>query len=102
MYQLCVTLGILIVVALAHNWKSFSLNQLQVYAFGDGAQSKIEGVGTIVIDGLPLLNYMLFVADLKENLIKVGQLCDDDLMVMFKKHSCKVLKHDGNCVFAWC
>lgn len=61
-------------------------------ASGMGAKSKIEGVCTIMIDELPILNDVVFVADLKSNLINVGKLCDDNLMVMFTKNSCKVLK----------
>lgn len=45
--------------------------------FGDGAQSKIEGVSTIMIDGLLVLKNVLFVVDFKANLISVGQLCND-------------------------
>lgn len=52
----------------------------------------------IMVDGLPVLNNVLFVADLKANVIFVGQLCDNDLMVMYTKSTCKVLKNYGNCI----
>lgn len=64
--------------------------------FGDDGQSKIEGAGTIVINWLPIFNNVLFVGNLKVNLISVGQLCDDKLMVMVTKNT--VRYWNGSCV----
>lgn len=52
----------------------------------------------IVLDGLIILNDVLFIVDLKTNLISVGQFYDDELIVMFTKSTCKLLKNDGSCV----
>lgn len=48
----------------------------------DGVQSKIVVVDMIVIDGIPILNDILFVFDLGTNLIRVGQHCDDEFIVI--------------------
>lgn len=40
--------------------------------FGDGAQSKIDRIGTIKIKGSPVLENVPLVIDLKANLISVG------------------------------
>lgn len=46
----------------------------------------------------PILNYVLFVANLNANLFSVSQFYDDNLMVMLTKNSFQVLKNDGNTV----
>lgn len=59
--------------------------------------SRIAEVVTIEINGLPMLKNVFYV-NLKANLISVGQLCDNELMVMFTKGACKVMKSDSSCV----
>ena len=56
--------------------------------FGDGVKGKILGVGTLNVDGLPPLDKVLYVQDLKANLISVSQLYDAELYVHFNKTSC--------------
>lgn len=41
-------------------------------------------------DGKPKLNYVLYVAGLKANLLSISQLCDKELNVNFTKQICTV------------
>ena len=49
--------------------------------FGDGERSHVVGKGTLKVNGLPSLNNVLHVKGLKENLINISQLCDQNLYV---------------------
>lgn len=51
----------------------------------------MEGIGAY-------FENLLFVVDLKANLITVGQLYDDEHMVLFIKSTCRILKNDVSCV----
>lgn len=62
-----------------------------IVTFGDGVQNIIEWVGTIEINGSPILKIGLYVVNLKSNLVSVGQLCDDNLIVMYMKGACKLM-----------
>ena len=64
--------------------------------FGDGVKGKILGVGTLNVDGLPPLGKVLYVQDLKANLISVSQLCDAELYVHFNKTTCNVTNASNN------
>lgn len=77
------------------NFKSHAWGMV---TFRDGTQSRIEGMGTIEINGFPMLKIVLFIIDLKANLISIGQFPDEELMVMYTKSKCKVTKNDGSCV----
>lgn len=44
---------------------NFESHAGRLVTFGDSVQNKIEGIGTIVINGLPVLNNVLFIVDLK-------------------------------------
>lgn len=70
----------------------------RLVTFKDGSKSKSKGVGVIVINELFILNDVLFVVDLKANLIGAGRLCDDELMEMYTKSTCKVMKNGDSCV----
>ena len=67
--------------------------------FGDGVKSKIIGKGTISTPGIPKLENVMYVENLKSNLLSVGQICDsDDLNVLFTKKDCIVLNKHWSCI----
>jgi hypothetical protein len=47
--------------------------------FGDGAKGEIKGIVKLVNSGLPKLEDVLLVKELKANLISISQLCDQGL-----------------------
>ena len=66
--------------------------------FGDGNKGKILGKGTVNIPGFSSLNDVLFVGGLKENLLSIGQFCDNSHEVHFSREHCTILNADGECV----
>lgn len=47
---------------------------------------------------MPRLTNVLYVKRMKENLISMSELCDDDLHLHFDKRRCDVLKEDEECI----
>ena len=62
--------------------------------FGDGSHSQVLGKGMIEIPGLPLLTDVLYIKGLKENLLSITQICDEDFLVQFSKKGCVILNED--------
>ncbi|KAM6577161.1 hypothetical protein CsatB_028998 [Cannabis sativa] len=58
--------------------------------FWDGNKGQIAGRGDVNVNGAAQLTNVLYVRGLKENLISIGQLCDDNLSVSFTKTQCLV------------
>ena len=67
--------------------------------FGDGVKGRVLGKGTLDVEGLSRLKSVLHVEGLKENLISISQLCDQNLLVKFIKNTCKVLNDSQECVW---
>ena len=63
--------------------------------FGDGSHSQVLGKGTIDIPGLPLLTNVLYIKGLKENLLSITQICDEDFLVQFSKKGGLILNEEG-------
>ena len=63
--------------------------------FGDGSHAQVLGKGTIEILGLPLLKDILYIKGLKENLLSITQICDDDFLVQFSKKGCIIINEEG-------
>jgi hypothetical protein len=62
--------------------------------FGDGSQAKVIGNGQINIPGIEVSQKALYVERLKENLLSINQLCDDDVVVQFSKKECKIFDNN--------
>ena len=67
--------------------------------FGDGSHAQVLGKGTIEISRLPLLKDVLYIKGLKENLLSITQICDEDFLVQFSKKGCIIINEEGIQVF---
>ena len=63
--------------------------------FGDGSHAQVLGKGTVEIPRLPLLKDVLYIKGLKENLLSITQICDEDFLVQFSKKGCVIIAEDG-------
>lgn len=63
----------------------YVLGREGIGAFGDGNAAKIIGKGVVEILGVPTLKDVLFVDDLKHNLLSISQICDLGYDVGFTK-----------------
>ncbi|GKD00256.1 retrovirus-related pol polyprotein from transposon TNT 1-94, partial [Tanacetum coccineum] len=72
------------------SWKKF----IGTVRFGNDHFSAIMGYGDYVI-GDSVISRVYYVEGLGHNLFSVGQFCDSDLKVAFKKHTCFVRDLDG-------
>ena len=59
--------------------------------FSDGSKSQIKGKGIISLPGLPDIANVLYVEGLRVNLLSIGQIYDQDFMVLFLKGKCLVM-----------
>lgn len=57
--------------------------------FDDGSSIKIVGKGTIDAPRIPKLRYVLYVEDLKQNLLSISQICDG-YAFNFSKDYCEI------------
>ena len=62
--------------------------------FGDGSHAQVLGKGIVKI-GLPLLKDVLYIKALKENLLSITQICDEDFLVQFLKKRCVSIDEEG-------
>ncbi|GJZ40812.1 integrase, catalytic region, zinc finger, CCHC-type containing protein [Tanacetum coccineum] len=82
------------------NWGSIILNspflsyRSSFVRFGNDHFGAIMGYGDYVI-GNSVISRLYYMEGLEHNLFFVGQFCDLDLEVAFKKHSCYVRNEDG-------
>ncbi|GKB80935.1 retrovirus-related pol polyprotein from transposon TNT 1-94 [Tanacetum coccineum] len=67
---------------------------IRTVRFGNGHFGAIMGYGDYVI-GDSVISRVYYVEGLGHNLFSVGQFCDSDLEVAFRKHSCYVRDTDG-------
>ncbi|XP_073276448.1 uncharacterized protein [Primulina huaijiensis] len=68
--------------------------------YGGGAKGKIIGKRILNVEGLPKLHNVLHVEELNSNLISISQLCDDNLLVKFDKHTYEVFDESNICIMA--
>ena len=62
--------------------------------FGDGSHAQVLGKGTVEILGLPLLKDVLYIKGLKENLLSVTHICDEDFLIQFSKKGCIIIDEE--------
>nr|GEZ57135.1 retrovirus-related Pol polyprotein from transposon TNT 1-94 [Tanacetum cinerariifolium] len=67
---------------------------IETVRFGNGHFGVIMGYGDYVV-GESIISRVYYVEGLGHNLFSVGQFCDFDLEVAFRKHSCCVRDTDG-------
>ena len=63
--------------------------------FGDGSHAQVLDKGTVEIPGLPLLKDVLYIKGLKENLLSITQICDEDFLVQLSKKGCVIINKEG-------
>jgi hypothetical protein len=63
--------------------------------YGDGSKSKVIGQGIVEIPGAPTPQEVLYVEGLKENLLRISQFCDLDLVVQFSMKECNIFDSQG-------
>ncbi|KAK8310269.1 hypothetical protein V6Z12_D02G175800 [Gossypium hirsutum] len=59
--------------------------------FGDNSKGQIGGIGSIGKNSSIFIENVLYVNDLKYNLLSIGQLYDKGLNVIFYSNGCKVI-----------
>ena len=67
--------------------------------FGGMVKGKITIVGKIGIPTQAFIHKILYVKDLKYNLLSISQLCDMNYIVSFNKDQCIVKTKDGKSFF---
>ncbi|GJV06701.1 retrovirus-related pol polyprotein from transposon TNT 1-94 [Tanacetum coccineum] len=74
--------------------KNFVKKFIETIRFGNDHFGAIKGYGDYVI-GDSVISRVYYVEGIGHNLFSVGQFCDSDLEVTFRKHSCYVRDTDG-------
>ncbi|GJT60798.1 retrovirus-related pol polyprotein from transposon TNT 1-94 [Tanacetum coccineum] len=74
--------------------RNFMKKFIRIVRFGNNHFGVIMGYGYYVI-GDSVISRVYYVEGLGHNLFSVGQFCDSDLEVAFRKHSCYVRDTDG-------
>ncbi|GKA84790.1 retrovirus-related pol polyprotein from transposon TNT 1-94 [Tanacetum coccineum] len=74
--------------------KNFIKKFIGTVRFGNDHFGAIMGYGDYVI-GDSVISWVYYVKGLRQNLFSVGQFCNSDLEVAFRKHSCYVRDVDG-------
>ena len=69
-----------------------------VVTFGDGSLARVKGKGSVVIPSYPKLDGVLYVKELKANLLSFSQMCDKDYKVNFHKDLCEVVNKEEKVV----
>ena len=76
-------------------FKSLKEKVSDYVTFGDGSHAQVLGKGTIELSGLPLLKDVFYIKGLKENLLSITQICDEDFLVQFSKKGCVIIDEEG-------
>ena len=69
-----------------------------VVTFRDGNLAKVRGKGSIAIPGCPKLDKVLYVEELKINLLSISQIYDKDHKMNFNQDLCEVVNKEGKVV----
>jgi hypothetical protein len=84
---------------MTENKKWFSsltpLSHKEYVTFGDNKKGKVLGTSVIKVNDCFILNDVALVDRLRYNLLSVSQLCDADLVVLFRKSDLHVLDSSG-------
>ena len=67
------------------------LSHKEYVTFGDDKKGKVLGTGVIKVNDCFTLNDVALMDRLRYNLLSVSQLCDADLIVLFRKSNSLVL-----------
>ena len=73
---------------------SLNLNDGGKVTPGDNTTCRVLGSGTIKLSRFITLEKVLYVDNLKHNLLSVSQLCDKGLSVCFSANKCILSLHD--------
>ncbi|MGV7988869.1 hypothetical protein PJP10_31340, partial [Mycobacterium kansasii] len=68
--------------------------------FGDGSNCKIICQGTVQLFNLPMFKNVLYVEDLKHNLLSISQICDNNHSVRFSNQCYEILNNKGFVILA--
>ncbi|GJZ65837.1 retrovirus-related pol polyprotein from transposon TNT 1-94 [Tanacetum coccineum] len=79
---------------LVYGLRNFMEKFIRTVRFGNNHVGAIIGYGDYMI-GDSVISRVYYVEGLGHNLFSVGQFCDSDLEVAFRKHSCFVRNMDG-------
>jgi hypothetical protein len=71
------------------------LSHKEYVTFGDDKKGKVLDTGVIKVNDCFTLNDVALVDRLRYNLISISQLCDVDLIVLFRKSDSYVLDSSG-------
>ena len=77
-------------------FSSLTLKSKGHVTYGDNNKGKILGVGKIGMPPSITIDNVLYVEDLKHNLLSISQLCDKGLKINFNKDTCIVLLKTKN------
>lgn len=66
--------------------------------FGDGGKASILGKGIVEFPGFLSFEDVLYVIELKVNLLSISQICDANFEVKFVKNKCVVLNSNGDII----
>ena len=69
---------------------------------GNGAYLAVKGKGTVAIEGhigLKLISNVLYVLEINQNLLSVGQLLEKGYKVLFEDNQCMIADAQGREVF---
>ncbi|KAB5524566.1 hypothetical protein DKX38_022315 [Salix brachista] len=75
-------------------FKSLMPTDITKVKIGNGDYIFVEGKGTITItssSGIKLISYVLYVPEINQNLLSVGQLIERGLKVVFEEGCCQIL-----------
>ncbi|CAN1346603.1 Retrovirus-related Pol polyprotein from transposon TNT 1-94 [Linum perenne] len=82
------------------NFSSIIEKQGGKVIFGDNNKSRIMGKGTVGKSDDPIFHNVLFVPNLKHNLLSISQLCGKQNRVIFEANMCKIERiSDGKVLF---
>ncbi|KAA0043367.1 Retrovirus-related Pol polyprotein from transposon TNT 1-94 [Cucumis melo var. makuwa] len=69
---------------------------------GNGAYLEVKGKGTVSTDscaGTKLITKVLFISEIDQNLLNVGQLVEKEFKVLFEEGKCLISDSNGNELF---
>ena len=65
-------------------------------SFGDNSKGVIQGIGTIGKNSHTQIKNVLLIENLKYNLLRISQLCDNRYRVYFEGNACHVINSKTN------
>lgn len=83
-------------------FKELDTSVVSKVKIGDGEYIAVKGKGTLAIEsisGTELIKYMLFVPNISQNLLSVGQLIQKVFKVIFQTNQCLIKDANDNDVF---